>query len=587
MVRIYSIAVHRSLHPWRMLCILLAAWSVSAGTALAAERIVKVGIYENAPKIFTAEDGRPAGIFIDILEHIAAKEGWRLEYLPGNWPQGLERLEQGRIDLMPDVALTSERETLYDFHKVPVLSSWFQVYARKGSGIQSILDLQGKRVTVLEKSVQQEAFSHLAGGFGLEVTLIELPDYQSLFEKVARGEADAAITNRFYGAMHFRKYGLEDTAVIFHPTDLFFAVSKGGNQSLLDAIDAHLQSLKKDPQSVYYRSLQRWTAQEVRFQLPIWLKVAALTLAALLILSLMGSVLLKHQVNARTRQLRQINTEMEQRIAQRTEQLFHAMEKAQAADRIKTAFVASMSHELRTPLNSIIGFTGILLQGLAGALNDEQTKQMRMVQNSGRHLLSLINDVLDIAKIEAGQLAVASEPFDLSQTVIKVVESLSPQAEKNGARITLRMECRLDTLVGDRRRTEQILTNLIGNAIKFSPQGGEVTVQVQGPATGQTAAPAEAQTLDPAPDMVRVSVQDQGIGIKAEDIKTLFHPFRQIDTGITRKFEGTGLGLYISKRLVRMLGGEIEVQSAGIGQGSCFSFTLPLAGPPAPVEKPE
>jgi hypothetical protein len=559
-------------------CLLLALallfpWFLAG--AFADDPMILVGVYENAPKIFIAENGRPSGVFIDILEEIAAKEGWRLSYVPGTWPQGLERLEKGQIDLMPDVAFSTERENLYSFHKVPVLSSWFQVYARKGSGIQSILDLKGKRVTVLEKSVQQETFSRMADGFGLNIALIGLPDYQALFEMVARGEADAAITNRFYGVMHYQKYGLEDTAVIFHPTDLFFAAPKQASKQLLEAIDAHLLDLKKDSQSVYFQSLHRWTDQGSRFRIPAWLKISALALAVLLVLSLAGSMLLKHQVTTRTRELRRINAEMEQRIAQRTEELFHAMEKAQAADRIKTAFVASMSHELRTPLNSIIGFTGILLQGLAGPLNDEQAKQLRMVQGSGRHLLSLINDVLDIAKIEAGQLAVARESFDLRQSLVKVVESLAPQAEKGAVGVGLRIEGQLGPISGDRRRTEQILTNLIGNAIKFSPQGGEVLVKVQPAPPDGTPEPDKGPAATVAGQSLLISVQDQGIGIKPEDIKTLFHPFRQIDTGMTRRFDGTGLGLYISKRLVRMLGGDIWVESRGPGKGSSFSFTLP------------
>jgi ABC-type amino acid transport substrate-binding protein len=193
----------------------LALWVVGAVSVSADARKMTVGVYENAPKVFVDESGKPAGVFIEIIEDIANREGWRLEYASGTWAEGLDRLERGEIDLMPDVAYTAERERVYDFHAIPVLSSWFQVYARRGSGIRSLVDLAGKRIVVLERSVQQEAFANLAGGFGLDITLIPLSDYRRMFEMVARGDADAAITNRFYGLMNAAKYDLEDAAIVF------------------------------------------------------------------------------------------------------------------------------------------------------------------------------------------------------------------------------------------------------------------------------------------------------------------------------------------------------------------------------------
>jgi ABC-type amino acid transport substrate-binding protein len=155
------------------------------GTVAGAANSVTVGIYENAAKVFRTESGQPAGLFVDIIEHIASEEGWKLRYVPGTWSEGLGRLERGEIDLMPDVAHTAERANIYAFHKVPVLSSWFQVYARKGSGIKSITDLSEKRILVLERSVQQAAFAQLDDGFGLNTTLIALPDYKTMFRQVA------------------------------------------------------------------------------------------------------------------------------------------------------------------------------------------------------------------------------------------------------------------------------------------------------------------------------------------------------------------------------------------------------------------
>ena len=272
--------------------------------AEAAVRTVTVGVYEDAPKIFTSESGKPSGIFIDIIEHVAKIEGWDLRYVSGTWAEGLDRLAKGKIDLMPDVAYTAERERIYSFHKVPVLSVWSQVYARKGSGIQSILDLNGKRVVALEQTIQLETFKRLTNSFELKINLIPVPDYKTGFEMIARGKADAGVTNRFYGLMYARKFGLEDTPVMFDPAPFFFAAHKNASRQLLDIIDRHLSGLKKDPQSAYYAAMKQWTSEEVQFKSPAWLQIFGLVLGIVLFMSLAGSFFLKHQVNARTRELR-------------------------------------------------------------------------------------------------------------------------------------------------------------------------------------------------------------------------------------------------------------------------------------------
>ncbi len=246
---------------------------------------------------------------------------------------------------------------------------------------------------------------------------------------------------------------------------------------------------------------------------------------------------------------------LEDLVRIRTSELAEAKDRAESADRIKSAFLATMSHELRTPLNSIIGFTGILLQGIVGPLNEEQEKQLRMVRDSSKHLLNLINDVLDISKIEAGQLRIVLEPFDLPEAVDKVVRAVRPQAEKKAIAVSVNVTPDVGSIVSDRRRVEQILLNLLSNAIKFTDEGDvRVDCSMRG-------------------DRVQVSVTDTGIGIKEEDIETLFKPFRQIDSGLTRKYDGTGLGLSICKKLVEMLGGSIRVKSAW-GGGTTFSFDI-------------
>lgn len=270
------------------------------------------------------------------------------------------------------------------------------------------------------------------------------------------------------------------------------------------------------------------------------------------------------------KEIRELNASLEKRVTERTEELQTALVRAEAADKIKSAFLATMSHELRTPLNSIIGFTGIILQGMAGPLNPEQSKQLGMVRGSAKHLLELINDVLDLSKIEAGQLEVRSEPFNLVAVIERVISLLAPVIEKKGLMLHTSISGDLGEINSDRRRLEQILINLINNAIKFTEKGS-VTIKAE------LLRDFEKTPNSPPSSFVKLSVADTGIGIKQEDLNLLFQPFRQIDTGLSRTHEGTGLGLAICQRLLDLMGGQIFATSTW-SKGTEFTVFLPLKG---------
>jgi len=255
---------------------------------------------------------------------------------------------------------------------------------------------------------------------------------------------------------------------------------------------------------------------------------------------------LEELVEERTSDLEEKTTELEQ-----------ANISLQELDRLKSVFLASMSHELRTPLNSIIGFTGIILQGISGEISEEQRKQLTMVKNSASHLLSLINDVLDISKIESGRVEFSLEEFRLDDVVREVVEAFSSALSEKGLELTTQVPEGI-TLLSDKRHIKQVLLNLVSNAVKFTNQGSvKVAARV------------------PEDDNLEVRVIDTGIGIKQEDMEKLFQPFQQIGAPLIKSREGTGLGLYISKRLVVLLGGDISARSE-YGRGSEFTFTIPL-----------
>jgi hypothetical protein len=541
----------------RQVNLLLVVTVIVFSAHLMADQLqLRIGIYENPPKVFTSESGDPSGIFVDIIEAIAELEGWELSYVHGTWMEGLNRLEAGEIDLMPDVAFSEARGSLYRFHSELVLSDWFQVYASRESGIRSIPDLDGKRVAVLEGSVQEEAFLQIVEGFDLGVTLVPLTDYSGMLDSVSNGFVDAAIINRYFGSQNACGSRLVETAVIFHPTRLYFAGSQNLSYDVLDALDRRLLEMKRDPGSVYYSSIERLTSQRLPVAVPDWVRILLIAVAIALAVSVVSGFMLKHLVNSRTRELRNLNRSMEERISQRTAELEIATEKAMESDTLKSAFLATMSHELRTPLNSIIGFTGILLQELAGPLNDEQRKQLGMVQSSARHLLALINDVLDISKIEAGQLELSPSTFDPNGSVRDMANLVAPLAQKKGLDLQVELSPEPYPILTDKRRMEQIILNLLTNAVKFTERG---TVKV---------------SCAPIGNGVRISVSDTGVGIEEKDMPVLYKPFQQIDSGLSRKHEGTGLGLSICKRIIDIMGGSIDVQSTP-GVGSVFTVMIP------------
>jgi PAS domain S-box-containing protein len=256
-------------------------------------------------------------------------------------------------------------------------------------------------------------------------------------------------------------------------------------------------------------------------------------------------------------ELRRAHDQLETRVRERTTELSVANEKLKELDRLKSQFLASMSHELRTPLNSIIGFSGLLRQELAGPINDEQKKQLDIIRTSSRHLLSLINDLLDVSRIEAGRADLHAEYFDFADVAAEVAQLMGPMADIKKVLITVDIPEAGILMFSDRKRTLQLLLNLVNNAVKFTP-GGFVRIA------------AKATQTD-----LRVSVEDSGIGIKPEHVGMLFEAFRQVDGSARRVYEGTGLGLYLCRKILQLMGGQIDVKSE-FGKGTRFEFVLPL-----------
>ena len=839
---------------------------MACGTACGANRTVRIGMYANEPKEFIdASSGKPAGIFVDLIEQIAKREQWNLVWVNGTFAQGLSELEAGQIDLMPDVAFTEERAKLYDFHKTPVVESWSYIYAAPGQRIDRLSQLSGKRVAVLKGSVQETVFTQMVKGFGLNVTIIPADSLASAFDAAAHGRADAAIANHLFGDYFFEKYGLSKTSIVFNAVPLFFATAKGRNADLLAAIDRNLNAWIQQPNSVYYQTINRYTTGEpAASAIPLYVIAAVGIAVGLLVLAFLLILLLRWRVKAETLHLLETQTELgtalerlkyhvensplasiqfdsemrvsqwsataerlfgwsaeevlgrqidqlrwvheadaemvaammadmlegrdksnvhtnrnyrkdgtivvcewynsaltdaagqlvsiqslalditeraraaeaiqrqsaalaallevsaalaatldmdtvlrlivesavrlseldsgliyvleedelrlgatvppldkltdvlvhpplsdqfrlreclstgvpviladtataelspaervasevrglrtivymplltgtrpvgalvlgiageprtltademdlyrtlcgqaalaienarlfqeavehartlELRVAERTAELSEALEKSKELDRLKSMFIAAMSHELRTPLNSIIGFSSVLLREWAGPLNDEQKENISIVMRAGKHLLALINDVIDVSKIEAGAVEVIVEDFDLADVIAEVAQMMESQAEERGLKLIA--ESSATEMHSDRRRLVQCILNLAGNAVKFTDDG-EVHI---------------ASKLVEESTFVEVAVSDTGIGIPEDRRGQLFGAFVRIDSPLRDKVPGTGLGLHLTRRLAEeILGGDVGYAD-NPGGGSIFTLRVPV-----------
>lgn len=240
------------------------------------------------------------------------------------------------------------------------------------------------------------------------------------------------------------------------------------------------------------------------------------------------------------------------------EEMHRALEQAKSANRTKTAFLANMSHELRTPLNAIIGFSEMLTDELFGPLTAKQAEYLQDIHSSGQHLLKLVNDILDLAKVEAGQLKLALEPVEIGEVVYECIRLLRDRAEEHKQRLRVAVAPDLPTLRADRLRVKQVLLNLVSNAIKFTPRASEVTVAVARNGEG-----------------ILIQIADTGIGMRPEDIDLALQPFWQVDTSLARKYEGAGLGLPLAKTVIDLHGGRLSIDSKP-GIGTTVEVWLPI-----------
>jgi signal transduction histidine kinase len=284
-----------------------------------------------------------------------------------------------------------------------------------------------------------------------------------------------------------------------------------------------------------------------------------------------------------TSRLSESNAKLEKEIQERktTERrLLRAKETAELASRSKSDFLANMSHELRTPLNHIIGFTELVVGKQFGDLNDVQTEYLNDVLHSSRHLLGLINDILDLSKVEAGKLELTLEAVNVKVVLDTCLTMIKEKAMKHGIQVSTDVGRMPEAILADERKLKQILYNLLANAVKFTPDGGRICVAARARVNGEFAETvSDALFEEKGSAEVEISVGDNGIGIDPNDFDRIFKPFEQAGTLSECSLQGTGLGLPLTKKLVELHGGRIWVESEGVGKGSKFLFRIPAPVP--------
>ncbi len=444
----------------RILCLIFCSFLVVSipGILLASDKPVKVGIYQNKPKVFINSAGEPQGFLIDILNYIASKEGWQLEYIPSTWEKNLEKLEKGEIDILLDIAESEGRSGIFDFNKEIVFSNWATVYVQKHSKNQSILDLKGKKIAAMRGDISYEDFSRNMENLGIYGTFVEVDNFSDVFELIAQEKVDAGIISRLYGLQHENEYNVARSTIICCPRNLYFAVPRNKNQDLIKKIDQHLHQLKRDDQSIYYKSLIKWIEGISPWKFPAWLVWLLVLCGVTLLVFAAGIVVLKMQVKARTTELSKKNKELiteiadRKRVEEEKEILQTQLIQAQKMEAIGT-LAGGIAHDFNNSLQAISSYAQLM-----------KYEKERDSQDS--NYLSTIIDIIKNAKNLTKQLLTVSRkiesklrPTNLNDKILQV-QTLLERTIPKMIKIELDLAKDLKVIHADSAQIEQILLNL-------------------------------------------------------------------------------------------------------------------------------
>lgn len=526
--------------------IILALLLVLSGLYLSAQAL-RVGIYDNPPKIFVNSHGKPDGIFVDILEEIARKEEFQLQYVSEDWHVLLQMLEAGEIDILPDVAYSLQRDSLFKLNKLSVLNSWLYGFTLKSHSIESMEDLHNLRIGVLKGSIQHHYFENdIKNDFKLDFELKPMSAFSELLNALREGTIDIFIADRFFYFSESCKEDIIPTGIILRPTELYFAFPQSTPNSFIEKFDQEISILKNEPQSIYYRSIQKWFNKDDFFRIPPYILWLISIIILILMISILFASLLKHRVTQKTKEL-----------SQRNKDLQIALQKVDESDRLKTVFLQNISHEIRTPLNGIIGFSQLLSEeSLSEA---EKENYVKIIRESSNRLTETIHDIIELSKIQAGQIEIRKSEIYIADFLAIQYNFLREQCDNNLVKCKARpiSTNEFTVIQSDFDKLSTIFQKLILNALKFTHQG-EIEVGAFY-----------------SNNQLHLYVKDTGLGIEASRLQAIFEPFVHANLDTSRGHEGLGIGLSIASAYANLLDGKISAESEP-GIGSNFMLSLPL-----------
>ncbi|MCW2120006.1 ATP-binding protein [Flavobacterium sp. 7A] len=642
------------------------------------KKVVKIGVYDNPPKIFLNDQGKPDGVFIDVIKEIGKNENIEFEYHFDTWDHLYKKLQTGQIDILPDMVFSAERDSIFTLSKLPVMTSWSELFSRRELDLHSILDLENLRVGVLKGSIEEKyMIEFVPKEFDVKYKLHTYDSYTGSVNALKKKEIDVVVADRFFAFSNLFINSIKPTGVVVRPLGLHFGFTKNKNLELVALFDKNISSLKNDADSGYYKSLFHWLEKDPKTVVPNYLKWIIWGTLSVLVIALAFVLLLRKSIKIKTKQLLNAKETAEESenqlqliagnlvngmiyqivtidednrkfnyvsdtvvdlygctaaevmedpsliyrkiypddipimraaelkaiqtmsnyvveirvfnpdgsirwsysiakpriinglvcwdgiefdISERKQleiDLKIAKEKAEESDRLKSAFLANMSHEIRTPMNGILGFAELLKK--PDLKEKKQQKYIRIIEKSGVRMLNIINDIINISKIESGQMEIYTQESNINEQLEYINNFFTLEAEKKEIQLSCKKELPNENalMTTDREKVFAILTNLVKNAINHTQSGTVEFGYVR------------------KNDFLEFYVKDSGIGVPLNRQSAIFERFIQADIANKMAQQGAGLGLSISKAYVEMLGGELWLESEE-GRGSVFYFTLPF-----------